>query len=77
MIITSCPYCQEPIMTPISSMGTHKVEKCNDCDKVCWVEMTTLDGKTVTHEHFKENIAPEKDWDKVDAIAKDRSEREY
>lgn len=76
MIITACPYCNNGIMTPIQDLGTHKAEKCEECEKVCWVTMSRLDGKTYSHEYFKENIVPEKDWDKVDAIAKDRAERE-
>lgn len=76
MIITSCPYCDNSIMTPYESGASYKAEKCDECKKVFWVQMTTIGGETVSHEHFKENIVPKQDWDKVDEIAKDRAERE-
>jgi len=75
MIFTECPYCDEPQTFGWESdmSGGFFSSKCPKCENVMWVEATSIEGTTRTHEDFKKEIMKPVDEDEVDQ-AKEEAE---
>ena len=71
MIFTECPYCDEPQLFDWESGDPSGwfPSRCSDCGNVMWV-FAGYEGETLSHEEFKERIAPPEDHPAIDEAAK-------
>ena len=58
MIFSECPYCNEPQVFgwECGDPNGWFPSKCHKCNEVMWVEATSFDGETISHEEFKKTI---------------------
>ncbi len=58
MLITDCPYCNEPQVFnwEAEDQGGWFPSKCYKCKNVMWVEATVSGGETLSHEEFRQEI---------------------
>lgn len=71
MIITKCPYCDEPkvVCWECGDPSGWFPVRCEKCKKVMWIEATSMDGETLTHEEFLEDVCHPGDEDRVNEAA--------
>ena len=75
MIFTECPYCDNNVTVGYECgmpMGFLPL-RCSECSEVMWIELTSMGGKTRTHDCCKDEIMREGDEEAVEAGAKNAS----
>ena len=75
MILTECPYCDEPQTFEWENgmQAGYFPSKCPKCEEVMWVEACSIGGETRTHEDFKKEIMKPGDEEEVEQ-AKENAE---
>ena len=72
MIFTSCPYCNEPQAFEWNGKNVGEAvyfpSRCSKCDKVMWVQATTIAGTCITHDQFITRLVKIKDLPKVEKL---------
>ena len=67
MIFTECPYCEEPqaFAWECGDGSGWFPSRCHECEKVMWVEATSLGGYTISHEAFCNEVMRDGDEEKI------------